>query len=179
MDITKCCSKCRQIKDITEFNLDNKTKDGYTFWCKQCARIKQQNYYYNNKEKVKKYQQEYGAQHREELSSYMKKYREENIIKLKLYDKHRIAELKKDVISHYGGECSCCGEKQIEFLSIDHINGDGAEERRRLFGDRTYGGWSIYRLIQKNGYPAERYQVLCMNCNFAKAHNNNICPHNK
>jgi hypothetical protein len=85
-------------------------------------------------------------------------------------------KLRHDVLVHYSGglpTCSCCGEKHEEFLSIDHINGDGADHRRMI------GGWgTIYRWLIDNDFPPG-FQVLCMNCNFAKGHAYGGCPHKK
>ena len=33
------------------------------------------------------------------------------------------------VLDHYGRACSCCGETEPAFLTIDHVNNDGAEHR--------------------------------------------------
>ena len=65
----------------------------------------------------------------------------------------------------YGGaRCYCCGEDRIYFLSLDHVNGDGAEERKRLGM-----GTNIYGHLYHRGFPEpDRYQILCYNCNFAK-----------
>lgn len=76
-------------------------------------------------------------------------------------DRRRARRL--EVFSAYGNRCSCCGEGCLEFLSIDHVNGDGADERRR---HRTHGH-TFYGKIIAAGFPA-RYQLLCHNCNFAK-----------
>lgn len=87
-------------------------------------------------------------------------------------------QLKAEVMAAYGGKCACCGESEIRFLSIDHINNDGATHRRTLKGSgkgsRT--GVNIYRWLKKNAYPSG-FQVLCFNCNMGKAHNNGVCPH--
>lgn len=80
--------------------------------------------------------------------------------------------LKKKVITHYGGKCACCGEENISFLTIDHINGKGSSHRRQIGG----GGTVIYRWLNKNHYPKE-YQVLCFNCNCGRHINGGICPH--
>src|SRR3990170_1408240 len=34
--------------------------------------------------------------------------------------KHTYYYAKIEVIEHYGGKCSCCGENRIEFLCLDH-----------------------------------------------------------
>lgn len=35
---SKVCSKCREIKPLTEFHKDNGIKDGHSSWCKKCTR---------------------------------------------------------------------------------------------------------------------------------------------
>jgi len=77
------------------------------------------------------------------------------------------------VIEHYGGACTCCGEREPRFLVLDHVNDDGAEQRRRI----GMGGWRFYRWLRLNEYPDDfKLQVLCANCNMAKAHFGG-CPH--
>jgi hypothetical protein len=72
---------------------------------------------------------------------------------------------------HYGGpQCACCGEGEYEFLTIDHINGDGAAHRRQMGSRRD-----IYRWLKQNNYPPG-FRVLCMNCNFALGYHG-YCPH--
>ncbi len=79
---------------------------------------------------------------------------------------------KEAAIDLYGGCCNCCGENHIAFLTIDHINGDGAEKRKsREHG----GGHKMYRKIVREGRTNE-FQLLCWNCNIAK-HNFGQCPH--
>lgn len=87
----------------------------------------------------------------------------------------RRREIKYKVLNHYCGNnklgpwCQCCGETIIEFLTIDHIDGKGAEHRRKL------NRHCIYTWLIKNNYP-KGFQVLCLNCNFARwAYGK--CPH--
>jgi len=77
---------------------------------------------------------------------------------------------KERVIEHYGGKCACCGETRIEFLTIDHKNNNGNEERRRL-------NRKSWKLAVMRGFPDD-LQILCYNCNMAKAHFG-ICPHER
>ncbi len=73
-------------------------------------------------------------------------------------------KLKMEVLTHYGGgllQCAHCDDKRIDCLSLDHINNDGYEHRKRI------GSVNIYRLLKKQGYP-DGYQVLCMNCQWIK-----------
>ncbi|MGW0064777.1 hypothetical protein ACWDTT_33240 [Streptosporangium sandarakinum] len=80
--------------------------------------------------------------------------------------------IKADVIAAYGGKCSCCGESTPEFLTLDHINNDGAAHRKEL-GLRT--GHSTWSWARRNNYP-DILQLLCWNCNSAKGAYG-YCPH--
>jgi len=81
------------------------------------------------------------------------------------------AKLKAEVYSHYGSVCSCCGESNLGFLSIDHINGGGFKHRTEVGG-----GLGILYDIRKRGYPPE-FQILCFNCNLGRQLNGGVCPH--
>jgi len=80
--------------------------------------------------------------------------------------------LKIEVLSHYGGKCACCGETELSFLELDHINGRGNEHRRNLGG-----GNHFFHNLKKYGYP-EGLQVLCANCHCSK-HFLGECVHKK
>jgi len=83
--------------------------------------------------------------------------------------KKRRRGIKRLVMTHYGnGKCACvkCGESRLACLSIDHIDGNGAEERREL-GLGHASSERFYSWLIKSGYP-EGYQTLCMNCQWVK-----------
>jgi hypothetical protein len=80
--------------------------------------------------------------------------------------------LKDRVIKGYGGKCVCCGESNNGFLTLDHVNEDGAEERKQ-FGHNTQ---KLHNRIIREGFPS-RYQLLCYNCNCGRAYNGGVCPH--
>ena len=77
--------------------------------------------------------------------------------------------VRKEVLKNYGGKCVCCGESDWHFLSLDHVNNDGAKHRREI------GNSQVYNWAKKNNYP-NSLQVLCYNCNMAKAFYGK-CPH--
>jgi len=92
------------------------------------------------------------------------------------YNKQWYAVLKKQVIAGYGGKCQCpggCDESRFQFLTVDHVNNDGAEQRRKL-GNKEFGSALYQRLIAQN-FPDD-YQLLCYNCNCAKGFYGE-CPH--
>jgi hypothetical protein len=79
--------------------------------------------------------------------------------------------MREAVISSLGRSCVCCGEIELVFLDIDHIDNDGARERRNT----TQATW---RLAFKE---PERFQILCRNCNWAKhvLRFKGGCPHQR
>jgi len=85
--------------------------------------------------------------------------------------KRRHDDFRRKVFERYGGaKCACCGETIFVFLTIDHTNNDGAKHRKEV-GRAAY---NICRWLHRNGYPPG-FQVLCMNCNWAKRFG--PCPH--
>ncbi len=121
-------------------------------------------------------------QYRKDNPEYFKRKRDEwyyknHDFKLK-YNKERAKKLTFDVFSYYcngNPKCVCCGEVDIRFLTIDHINGGGNEHRRSL-SHKGFSGVNFYAWLKRNKYP-KGFQVLCYNCNCGKVRNNNICPH--
>lgn len=103
-------------------------------------------YYQKNKNRIEAYRKTYHIEHREEILkrvrehyhnnrdkrlAYGKRWREANKDKMAAYKKTSNDKLRKNIYDAYGGAfCACCGENQQEFLSIDHINGNGNEHRR-------------------------------------------------
>ena len=79
-------------------------------------------------------------------------------------------KLRKQILDILGPNCACCGESRENFLSLDHINNDGCKERKRI------GGIGMYRYVRAQGFPKDKYQILCYNCNFSKGHYGQ-CPH--
>ena len=132
--------------------------------------------------------------------TYQKAYRAANKERLALFERNRNTERRKNpewvekerkrgreywaaerhrAMMAYGGyHCACCGETEPMFLSLDHVNNDGAEHRRELGYDGNGKGASSATLswLRKNNYP-EGFQILCMNCNCGKARNGGVCPH--
>lgn len=94
--------------------------------------------------------------------------------------KNSAAAIKLEIIAAYGGKCICCGCDVIEFLSIDHINNDGAAHRQSLSkkGNRKVSAGEFYRWLKRNDFPKDNFQLLCYNCNCSKGFLG-YCPHNK
>jgi len=149
---------------------------------------------YKDKEKARKYNTEYkkkwrkehyehalkmerarAKRHREKYReasrrSYFK-YREKNIERRVKSNRQRYRDRRLYCIEHYGNMCACCGEKNIEFLAIDHIDGGGKKHREDLKSQNM----NIYEYLYKNNYP-DGFRVLCHNCNASYGYYG-YCPH--
>jgi len=77
--------------------------------------------------------------------------------------------MRGQIMERLGGACRCCGETTPVFLTIDHVQNDGAKVRKM----RRH---LVYKIILDEGCPADRYQILCWNCNAAKGMLGR-CPH--
>lgn len=172
----KKCSKCGKEKSISEFWKHPETKSGFGSNCKECHREICRNWIRKNIEKYRKDSREYAKKWRKKNKEKLKEYRKE------LYSKHhekwsennkrKYVERRKLVIEKYGNKCNCCGEKNIYFLTIDHINNDGFIHRKKYQGN-------MFDWARKNNYP-KSLRVLCLNCNGARQYHGGIekiCPH--
>lgn len=78
----------------------------------------------------------------------------------------------------YGWVCACCGENNWKFLTFDHPNGDGAQDRKELAGSYFNASSStVLRSLRQQGFPEGALVVLCWNCNSGRAYNGGVCPH--
>jgi hypothetical protein len=83
------------------------------------------------------------------------------------------SKVRSETIAAYGGGCSCCGEAEPLFLTVDHINNNGGGR------DRTKGGIAFWMELRRLGFPKDEYRILCWNCNSGRQLNKGICPHEK
>jgi len=107
-------------------------------------RISQRAYELNNKEKIRDYKRNYRLEH---LDMYA--------------EKERIAtrQLRQNALDVLGNQCCRCGFDNWKALQIDHVNGGGHQERKKL------GEYKMYKRVLQF---SEDYQLLCANCNWIK-----------
>lgn len=95
---TKQCTKCNEVKHITEFRKEKKIKCGFASRCKKCSAIYQkgrshkdlltrEQYYEDNKDKILEYNKKHYLNNREDKINYMNQWNADNIIYKKKYDK--------------------------------------------------------------------------------------------
>lgn len=161
----RTCTKCGVTKSEDEFYLlskDNRIKHNrkrVAAACKECTK----KFTRSNLENIKGDPERLPEHER----------------KVKLYCKRRHDNRRDQVFAAYGGyKCACCGETEPAFLSLDHVNNDGAEWRRERFGNRMAAGYHTYKWLINHGFPPG-FQVLCMNCQHGKRMRGGVCPHQR
>ena len=90
---TKICSKCKEIKDVSMFNINKINKDWLHYYCKPCrktfSQIRYENkreylnaqgreYYEANKDNLKEYQKSYYLENKDKMNKYQEEYRLNN-----------------------------------------------------------------------------------------------------
>jgi hypothetical protein len=85
--------------------------------------------------------------------------------------KRRQVEMYRQLFNIYGKKCVCCGESNLNFLTIDHINGDGAAHRKETSSHTV-------EVAVKEADPS-KYRILCFNCNCGRQYRgvDGQCPH--
>lgn len=146
------CQRCGEFKEEYRFRF-NKTLGAATNTCKDCRRRRDA---------------ERRAADPAKFRDAWNKWAESNPGRVRELSRAYDRRLRSSVINAYGGVCACCGEREKDFLTIDHINGGGTKHRKQLHG-------KVYAQLRRSGFPPG-YRVLCWNCNWAyRLHGN--CPH--
>lgn len=96
----------------------------------------------------------------EQRRAYHRAHYAKNKAAMKVAAAEKQQNLKRKVMEGYGGKCSQCGETELEFLTLDHVNNDGASHR---VGKNNLYLWAI-----KNNFP-DCLQCLCFTCNLTKS----------
>ena len=126
----KRCCRCKEEKDLKEFNKCKSAKDGLQYMCKICQkehyqlnREKRKEYVQMNKETIKEYQKAYKKQYsqlnREKMRDYRKQYYHRNpekqIVRNMLNNAVKSGKVHKPVF------CSSCeGDKHLEAHHTDY-----------------------------------------------------------
>mgnify|MGYP001576203514 CR=1 FL=1 len=157
MDDQRQCKRCGQEKSSSQFVINRSAASGGNI-CRDCRR---------------KRDAERRAANPEQFRAAINKWTSANRERARFISRRADIKLRHEILSAYGGKCACCGETQILFLTIDHVNDDGKQQR--LHGDHGCS-YRLYRKLIREGFPAY-CQVLCFNCNHGRFINGGVCPH--
>lgn len=175
---TVLCKGCDQQFDASQSR-------GRSWRCDACAAAYMKDYAGQYKQRHAQYSRNYRSRLGDEYRERMLKRRAQMIAsmtpdELRVFRKRESektarlnAKTRREVYAAYGGKCACCGEATEAFLSIDHVNNDGAKMRRAGI---HRAGAQFYQWLRLQGFP-EGFQLLCMNCNVGKHRNGGVCPH--
>lgn len=111
-------------------------------------------------------------EHSPKRLAYMAKWRKDNCQKIADLQRKRLLGYKRRIVDAYGGCCACCKEREITFLTVEHLQKNGMDHRKIV------ASGNLYLYLIKNNFPKEGLCILCMNCNWAER-NGWPCPHKK
>lgn len=180
--LTKRCSKCREEKPATTefFHRDKTKRNGLSYTCKTCALSNLASWRKKNKRRISEQGKRRWANRTPEersreiarINAWAEEHPERATKATKTANKRWREMVRLSTLTHYSEgpipKCSCCGETEIRFLSIDHIDGGGYRHRKKIKGN-------LYQWLRKNGWPSG-YRTLCFNCNLSRGFYG-ICPH--
>ncbi len=196
---TKTCVKCGLERPLSAFRIVNRR------WrpnqCDTCRREQTMNYHHRTwprryerdcrvrRERTRKFYRDilkprnltlYGKTMSLEEAEYKKRVRENNrkvtgyakTEEQRAQGREHFLLLRTKVIALYGGKCECCGESRYKMLTIDH-------KVKTYYKDKIRGVALVYAALheyEESGYPNNKYQLLCWNCNVSRGHHS-YCPH--
>lgn len=171
---TKHCGKCNRDLPLDRFP---KYKDGYITPCKDCRSscsrewsLTHRERHLENKRRSNKNhakenyerQRVWVEKNKDHVKSYLAYWHSQHLPESRIHERSSYYKLKDTIFEAYGNKCNYCGIDDPDVLVIDHVNDNGAEERRIYKSMYSY-----FRRIIERGYP-EDYQLLCQNCNWKK-----------
>ncbi len=141
--------------------------------CKTCVRDKSRVWYLTHPARHRETTRRWRERNRLRWSELnlrnQRQARAKNPEKYRRFTRDNNRKMKREVFAHYGdGQARCvrCGFADLDALCLDHVNNDGAAQRRAST-DKVKGGLTLYRRLRQSGYPTG-FQTLCGNCNMIK-----------
>lgn len=173
----KICIHCNKYKHTSAFCKKSNTKDKLNSSCRECSSAKYKIYRRDNIIIIKKKNKIYYLANKEKIKLKTRKWALKNKDRCRLIRKRHANNLKIKLIKFYSNntnKCLCCGEDKLPFLTISHMNNDGAVHRKLM----KKSGITFYKWLIRNNFPTNlNLAVECWNCNCGKSRNNGVCPH--
>lgn len=124
--ITKTCTKCKEVKPISEFNKAKSGKYGVRGDCKECHWLSYKN---NNNDKINQRAREYRKNNPDKIRKNNQKYKENNKEQLKNKHLEKLYGITlkeyKQLLKEQNGVCKICGGTCKKDLHVDHCHDTG------------------------------------------------------
>ena len=179
----KVCKGCNIEKNLDDMVKDKRRKDGYTNFCKKCAKLKMtkeqkikysnynKKYRENNKEYFKKYNKKYKEENKEYHQEYFKEYAKKE--EVKEYQK-KYRENNKDTMTEYNKKYYLENSEKIKenvskykLNNKDKINQNVSLKKKNdpLFALRNSISKSILKSIKISGHTKKNKTTEILGCN--------------
>jgi hypothetical protein len=96
---------------------------------------------------------------KELLRERVRRSRSKRTVKQREYERNLNQRNRIQALMFLGGKCNHCGINDIRVLQVDHVNGNGTKENKKIHARGV-----VMRVMES---PND-YQILCANCNWIK-----------
>lgn len=125
-------------------------------------------YRHRHPEKVAEWRRKWRTKNKKRLAEQEHARREKDREHARELNRAFTRRLREQVFDLFGKRCVRCGFNDERALQLDHINGGGVREAKRLGGPK-----GVWRNSLEN---PDKYQILCANCNWIKRRENKEYP---
>ena len=153
---TKRCSKCGQIKPISEFYKKKSSKDGLYSCCKQCHKSMKAQYYQSNKDAILKKIAEYYQAHKEAIQKYQAEYRD---------PQKNPRRWAKSIVSAYRQMDRQRGFDDSQTITAEWFLDNIAYKPCAHCGVQRIGLVGCNRLDNTKGHTIDNVEPCCLSCN--------------
>ena len=162
---TKRCSKCKQVKPLSEFGPEKRSADNYRYSCRTCDRERSRQYRAANREWRNLKAAQRRREHPEKDVEYQRRYRHRFVWRtLLLHARKRAARFgwAYDLDDHLPEIQKRVAAMKCEMTGVDLVNGSGCGGP----GKRYFNTISLDRKDPAKGYVYSNIRIVCwaMNC---------------
>lgn len=142
----RCCTRCREWRQFSEFNKNKRDPDGLHLWCKPCLHAAQRRFYQENRERLK---------------AEMREYRQANVAAIRAADRQRYVQQRESVLKRNSDWAKRNRAQLVERkrayaqahpeigLRATQRYREANREKRRAAGRRLYRETPIAKLREK------------------------------
>jgi hypothetical protein len=182
MDGLKVCAECDTAKLVAEFRRRGKQKlvtgePVRSSYCRPCEKRRYAERWLRNKERMYSVKLAWNASNRDKVNAYSKRVKQKvkadpvRSEKVRVRTNQNYAQIRQEMLGHYGRRCACCGEARDAFLTVEHSFRDGKEHRSKV------GPSYVVKDLKRRGWPTDAgIKILCIGCNWV-TRNGGECPH--